>query len=192
MPRHRSVPVLACAWLLTLTACTPQPEPPATVTLNIAPGATCPPVPSDAAADSWVTPSLGWLEATHSAVLLLIPQSFQWVEAERGNAGHWLATATVLEVRANWGELPIRQGRTVRYISAAAEAKEPAGTLETQGQAWRPVLAFVSREGEDKDIYTGAEGFPAYWFCRSETGELLENRPSEQGVREAVAERYGL
>ncbi|MDO4264125.1 MAG: hypothetical protein Q4C67_07995, partial [Deinococcus sp.] len=46
--------------------------------------------------------------------------------------------------------------------------------------------------GEDKDIYTGAEGFPAYWFCRSETGELLENWPSEHGVKEAVAERYGL
>ncbi|MDO4263217.1 MAG: hypothetical protein Q4C67_03375, partial [Deinococcus sp.] len=86
------------------------------MTLNIAPKAICPPVPNYAAANLQPTPSLGWLEATHSAALLLLPQSFQWVEAERGNAGHWLATATVLEVGANWGELPIRQGQTVRYI----------------------------------------------------------------------------
>lgn len=171
---------------LLLSACTPQPKPYSTVTLNIAPEAVCPPLSSGG--DSNLTPSLDWLEATHSAVLLLLPQSFEWVAA--GPAGHWLATATVLEDK--WGDSSLRQGQTIRYISAAAEAEAQAETLGAKGQAWRPVLAFVSREGEDKEIYTGAEGFPVYQFCRSRTGELLESWPSTKEVREAVARRYGL
>ncbi|MFC6592093.1 hypothetical protein ACFP81_08820 [Deinococcus lacus] len=110
-------------------------------------------------------------------------------------AGYWVATATVEEVKANRKGLDVEQGQTITYathISGLDEANEQAKTLRGQGLAWRPLLAFVNELDADKAAHPAPNEYvQQYWLCRNETGQVLESWPSEDGIREAIAQRYG-